>query len=55
MVGADHRYAIGTYSLRTTPCKMHDQGDERDDQENVNQASGDVEDEPAKNQATNRQ
>jgi hypothetical protein len=26
---------------------MHDQGDEPDDQENVNQASGDVEDEPA--------
>ena len=26
---------------------MHDQGDEPDDQENVNQASGEVEDEPA--------
>jgi hypothetical protein len=34
-------------TLRTAPRKMHDQGDEPDGQEYVNQAPGNVEDEPA--------
>ena len=34
-------------ALRAAPSKMHDQGDERDDEENMNEAPGDVEYEPA--------
>jgi len=35
-------------SLRAAPYEMYDQRDDRDDEKNVNQASGDMEYEPAK-------
>ena len=35
-------------SLRTTPREMHDQGDDPDDQENMDQAPGDVKYESSK-------
>ena len=40
-------------ALRTAPSKMYDQGDDRDDQENVNQAPRDAESDPTKNPCDN--
>ena len=41
-------------ALGAAPYKMHDQGDDRDDQEQVNQAPRDVEHKRTKDHATKR-
>src|SRR5712691_12265177 len=48
------RVSPGRATLRAAAGKMNDQGDGRDDQDNVDQASRDVEGEPAENPHGNK-